>query len=140
MQRRPQFDSLGSSPAAAKTLRDRVQAVSAELVAAAQAVLDDWQQDADGIDEEFGAGGACDAIARALADVIARSIDCEIHDGGHDGDDHAFLALESQGEQVILDIPAHVYETGGGMNWRKREGVQLTPEDLVIEPAGGLSW
>lgn len=36
-----------------------VRAAAALLIRAAQAVLDGWEQDEEGLDPELGAGGAC---------------------------------------------------------------------------------
>ncbi len=113
----------------------------AAFAAAAQQVLDDWAQDADGVSEEFGTGGACDAIARVFSDVL-----CRLHyvnadgqpdmpstmDGGQDGDDHAWLVVYDAFEAVELDLPPGVYETGGGYTWRKRPGVHVRPADIAI--------
>jgi hypothetical protein len=31
-----------------------------------------------------------------------------------------------------VDIPPSVYETGGGYNWKKKDGIKFTPSDLVV--------
>lgn len=104
-----------------------------DVVEAAQRVLDDWQQDEEGYDEEFGNGGACDAVSRAMAHVLSGISDVAITDGGQDGDDHAFLLIYDDVDAFAVDIPANVYETGGGYSWRKREGIQLSEDDVVID-------
>lgn len=123
-------------------LRAALEAHRRALAAAAQRVLDDWQQDDEGIDEVFGSGGACDAIAGAFEDVLhftyvdagGRETSPSFMDGGQDGDDHAWLIVYDDYEAVALDIPPYVYETGGGYNWRKIPGVRISPADIVIEP------
>lgn len=136
---RPLLDGADNAPQPPVALPQRLRALSAELVGAAQAVLDEWQADEHGIDEEFGTGGACDAISSAMSSVIGSSLDVEVIDGGHDGDDHAFLIVQEGQEQVVVDIPPSVYETGGGFHWTKKAGVSLTSADLVIEPLPGPS-
>lgn len=100
-----------------------------QLAAAAQAIYDAWQPD-----EENSEGGICDEIADAMAGVIADNIDCRIDDGGHEGDDHAFLIVTLAKYRYWVDIPAYVYETGGGYKWQKIPDVLITPQDIVIEP------
>jgi hypothetical protein len=136
---RPELSNLGASHHEPSTpLIDKVRSLSAQLIQAAQAVLDEWAPEADGWDQEYGHGGACDDIAQAMSDVIVSSLDdIEIGSGGWEGDDHAYLLINDGTDTVHLDIPPGVYETGGGMNWRKREGIRLTEGDLVIESVIG---
>ncbi len=112
------------------SLRSRLEDLRPALAAAAQGVIDLWEQDDEGYDEEFGSGGACDAVAIAMAGALG-SIDTM--DGGHDGDDHAYLIAYNDTEACVVDIPPGVYERGGGYNWRKIPGVQITEDDVVIE-------
>lgn len=102
-----------------------------ELAAAAQGVLDQWEQDEEGWDEEFGAGGACDAVAAAMQGALARA-GVDTVEGGHDGDDHAFLIAYSESEAYGVDVPPDVYEIGGGYVWRKRPGVTVSEDDVEI--------
>ena len=112
-----------------------------KLVAAAQAVLDAWEPDEEGYDEVYGSGGACDDVADAMADVVIGA-GLVPHQGGQDGDDHAFLIVTTEDNQQPhrLDIPPGVYETGGGYNWQKRDGVRLSPRDVVIQDITGWGW
>jgi hypothetical protein len=115
------------------SLQDEISSLSPQLAAAAQAELDAWAPDASGYDEEFGSGGACDAICRRLSGVLAEQVEgVELHDGGWEGDDHAWLVCTRAGEAVMVDIPPYLYEQGGGYSWRKLEGVRLSPDDVVI--------
>lgn len=114
-----------------------------QLAAAAQEQIDAWQQDEEGFDEELGGGGCCDRVADAMGNVIGDRLEnVEIHEGGQDGDDHAFLlvyAIEppyADETAYIVDIPPSVYETGSGYSWRKRDGAQVTAGDVVIVPVG----
>lgn len=112
------------------------------LAVGAQHVLDDWTQDEEGIDEVFGTGGACDAISRAFEDVLGgiqyidaggRTASPHWMEGGWPGDEHAWLIAYDDYEAVVVDLPAHVYETGGGYRWRKRPDVHVHPSDIVLE-------
>lgn len=110
-------------------------ALRSQLASAAQAVYDGWTQDADGFDEEMGGGGICDQVANAMSGVIYTAVpDVEVTEGGQDGDDHAYLIVYNQSEAYEVDIPPGVYETGGGYNWRKVEGVVLGPQHVMITP------
>lgn len=115
-------------------LIDELVALRDHIAAAAQKVYDDWEQDEEGFDEEFGGGGICDTIQRAMSDVIASNVECEMEDGGWEGDDHANLIVARGNEKYIVDIPAQTYETGGGMNWKKLSGVAITANDVIIAP------
>lgn len=108
-------------------------ALRERLAQAAQAVVDAWEQDEDGFDEEFGTGGACDRVADAMSSVIAEAIpDAVLDTGGQDGDDHAYLLVGLDRKVYCVDVPPHVYEVGGGYVWRKIKGAVISPEDVVI--------
>lgn len=124
--------AAGDDPVRAVSgLGARLEALRADMAAAAQAVYDGWEQDADGIDEfGYGGGGICDTIAERLAEVIGDAGQCL--PGGWDGDDHAWLLVTDGVSAFKVDIPPHVYETGGGMNWTKLPDVTIDPGDVVI--------
>lgn len=113
----------------------KLLALRPKMVQAAQEILDEWITDEEGMDEEFGGGGACDAINMALAGIIAEEMsNINIADGGQEGDDHAYTVVYDSTEAYAVDIPATVYETGGGYSWKKREGIQLELNDISITP------
>lgn len=108
------------------------------LIGAAQAVLDDWVQDEEGFDPELGAGGACQDIASAMAGALSEigveevaEVYTEL-DGGH-----VFLVANLADGVFRIDVPPGAYETGAGYAWRKRDGVQLHPENLIVERVEG---
>lgn len=112
---------------------EQLRRLTPDLIAAAQAELDAWQQDEDGIDEVLGGGGACQEIADAFARIISEAggTTAEIYtefDGGH-----VFLMANLEEGAFSVDIPPFVYEYGGGYSWTKRDDVRLTAEDLVIQ-------
>jgi len=115
-------------------LLDDLERLRPELARAAQAVVDGWEQDEDGVDEDYGAGGVCDSVSEAMASVISSLEGVEIVDGGHDGDDHAYLIVYDASDAYLVDVPPGVYETGGGYSWKKIEGAEVSPDDVVIEP------
>ena len=108
--------------------------IRGQLAAAAHKIYDGWSPDSSGLDDEFGGGGICDAVQRAMADVISSQIDCDLEDGGWEGDDHANLIVSRGGEECLVDIPAQIYETGGGMSWQKLPDVLIDAHDVIIAP------
>jgi hypothetical protein len=120
---------LGALCAALEGLRE-------EMATAAQGVLDEWQPDEEGLDDELGGGGACDRVADALADVISSHLGdwVSIQDGGQDGDDHAFLVAVSDDEACGVDIAPSHYESGGGFSWTKLPDVHLGPAAVDVWP------
>jgi hypothetical protein len=115
-------------------LRNELEFLRPDIVKAAQEVLDAWQVDEQGFDEEFGAGGACDAIAIAISDLVANLDGIDIIQAGQDGDDHAWIIARRGDHAFEIDIPPYVYETGGGYNWKKKPNVQIQPSDIIIHP------
>lgn len=114
-------------------LFQKLNELRSDLAQAAQLVIDEWSQNEEGFDEDLGNGGICDLVSQAMADVIVGSMaDVEIVDGGHDGDDHAWLIVVDANEAVGVDIPPGVYETGGGYSWKKIEDVEIEPTDVVL--------
>ena len=119
--------------AAARTasLKTDIEVLRPQLSAAVQQVVDEWAQDDEGFDEEFGYGGACDQAADAMASVLGDH-GIETASGGAEGDDHAWV-VALRGEEVVgVDIPPGVYETGGGYSWTKRQDVSISPNDVDV--------
>lgn len=117
------------------TLHSRLTGLRAAMARAAQKVYDDWEQNDDGDDEVYGAGGICTDISSAIADVIADRIrDVDFHEGGQDGDDHAWIIVTDGKEAYGVDIPPGVYESGMGYKWTKRKNVRFAANDVDIFP------
>lgn len=108
-----------------------------QLAAAAQTVYDSWEPE----DEynEFGSGGICDAIANSFGDILSHH-GIDYTEGGHDGDDHAYLIAYNDKEAYVIDIPYSTYETGGGYSWSKVNDVQFSPDDVTIAEVDRPDW
>ena len=109
------------------------------FAAAAQSVYDTWELDEEGLDPELGAGGICDSIADAIGHVLVQN-GVDYTDGGHDGDDHAYLVAYNSDESYVVDIPCHIYEQGGGYSWTKVPDVQFEPSDVTIVRVDRPDW
>lgn len=128
-------ERVGLSAGRAGGLRARLLALRPAIAKAAQAVVDAWEQDEDGMDDELGAGGVCGRVSEAISGVVYEKLEgVETTDGGQDGDDHAFPIVYDDKEAFAVDIPPGVYETGGGYRWKKRRGARITADDVVIDP------
>jgi GNAT superfamily N-acetyltransferase len=108
-------------------LCDRLQTLRPQLAAAANEAIHEFEW-------EHG-GGACDDVSSALGDVLAEA-GLGTLEGGHDGDDHAWLIAydEETREACGVDVPASVYETGGGYSWQRLEGTSVTPGNVALWP------
>lgn len=106
-----------------------------ELVAAAQRVYDDWEQNEDGIDLELGCGGICQGIANSLqAVLIEHHFDCTtVH--SECGEQHVWVVIRHDNFYWELDIPYHRYERGSGYVWRKIPNIRFTPADILLTPS-----
>jgi hypothetical protein len=114
-------------------LEKKLEALRSQLAQAAQAVVDEWEQDEEGMDEELGGGGVCDRVSEAMQGVVADQLEgVEFTEGGQPGDDHAYFIVYDEDEAFAVDIPPSVYETGGGYSWKKRQDAQIEPSDVVF--------
>lgn len=115
------------------SLKGRLESIRPALAAAVQRVLNEWQPDESGFDPVLGTGGACDEVTDAMVDVICDFVDgVTVLEGGHEGDDHAWLIVVDDRDAVGVDVPPSVYETGGGYSWTKIEGAEVEPSDVML--------
>jgi hypothetical protein len=136
------LNALRGRPDAASrgALGKQLLALRPQLAAAAQTVVDVWEQNEEGEDDELGTGGLCDRVADAMRGVLdGLGDDVSVTDGGQDGSDHNYLVVHNTTEAYEVDVPPGVYETGGGYSWHKIEGATIEPEDVVVE-AIPRSW
>ncbi len=129
-----QLLKLSETFVSSQSLKSQIYSLRSKIIKAAQQILDEWTQDEEGIDEEFGAGGACDQISNAITGIIGQNIpDVNFMNGGQDGDNHVYPIVYNDEKAYIVDIPYYIYEKGGGYIWKKIPNVILTLNNIVIE-------
>lgn len=110
-----------------------IQALKPALAKVAQEVYDEWEQDENGVNWELGTGGICDRIADAFCGVLAMNYERAatfVY-----GDGHAYAYVKRGAHTYCIDLPAHVYEYGGGYSWTKIPDVTIEPGDIYISRA-----
>lgn len=128
------FDGVACSGDSHEEYARRViESARPEMAKAAQDELDNWEQDEEGLDPNYGCGGSCDQVSQAIGDVLANK-GFAITDGGQEGDDHAYVIAHTGDHAFAVDIHPSVYESGGGYSWRKRHGVQILPRHIDVDP------
>jgi hypothetical protein len=115
----------------------QVKVAASDLADAAQEMYDQWEQDEDGLDEMLGSGGICQDVADNMAGVLNElGVEELAIVSSEVGDQHVWVQAVLDGVVHDVDIPPSVYETGSGYNWKKRPGVKITSEHVVVAPAG----
>lgn len=104
-----------------------------KLAEAAMSVYSEWDQ-IDGFDEELGSGGICQDIASAMTTALAEhGFEHSMSVHAAVGENHVFVVALIPGDGVYeIDIPPSVYEIGSGYTWKKREGIVIGADDVVI--------
>lgn len=106
-----------------------------KLVQVAQSTYDDWDES---LVDVYANGGICHLIADEMAAVFnevgidATTVSAEI------GEVHVWTVVKIHNEDMEqdcmyeVDIPPHVYETGGGYNWQKIPDVTFKAQDIHV--------
>lgn len=126
---------------------NKLKSLKEKMCYAAQKEYDSWNQNEKGEDVELGVGGLCQDIASAICDVLSENgINCSTV-SAEIGEQHVWtVAWENEskynddGEKIgynayNIDIPASIYEIGGGYTWKKIKDVVFSPEDILIDRA-----
>jgi hypothetical protein len=129
-------------------LMQQLEAVKPQLAAAAQKIYDVWDASGEDGDWQVGSGGICHLIADAMVGVLADNIpDLNMTTISSSYEVHVFVVAgrttvdedgEKEEEYYSIDIRPHVYETGGGYDWKKIPDVVFTPDDIEIDWAEPL--
>jgi hypothetical protein len=99
----------------------------------AQQIYNEWDQSGEDGDPELGFGGICDLIAEQICHVLGgEGVECVSWNSGGVGENHTSVIANLADGVFEVDIPPHVYETGGGYNWQKLPNVVFDPRDVVI--------
>lgn len=109
----------------------QLMALRPRIADAAQKVYDSWEQD-----DECDMGGICDEIASEISSLVASIPGVNPVEGGHDGDDHAWVIATDGVNAYGVDVPPDVYETGGGYCWKKIPNVTIVVNDVHIWDLG----
>ena len=119
---------------AAHSLAQYLNTVRPNIARHIQKIYDEWNQNAEGEDEEYGTGGICDAISEEIIDLVisAQPFPLTAHEGGQEGDDHSWIIVYTDTEVYGVDIPSHVYERGGGYSWKKIPNVTFDASDVNV--------
>jgi hypothetical protein len=108
------------------------------IAAKAQEVYDLWEQDVDGMDDEYGAGGICHDIASAIVGELGElGVENALTVHSAVGENHVFVVALVEDGVYEIDIPPQVYESGGGYVWRKIPGVVFDETSVVIGKIAG---
>lgn len=109
------------------------------IVESSQLIYNEWDQDNDGFDFQYGCGGICDHIANSILDIIYSNInDIQADFGSQLGDDHEWVFVK-RGEEVFgIDIYPYYYEVGSGYCWKKRPNVTFTENMIDIFPIDNM--
>lgn len=103
------------------------------LVSKAQNAYDNWEQDDQGYDHEYGAGGICHTIAEEIASVLndhgidATTVSATI------GTQHVYTIAKFEEGVYEIDIHPSTYETGAAYTWKKIPNVKFDNDDIIID-------
>ena len=104
-----------------------------QLVRAAQTVYNQWNQNEDGFDDHYGAGGICHDIADAFCEVLYKhNIECTSF-SAQIGEQHVWAIAKTDDGVYSVDIPPSYYETGAAYTWKKIPNVIFTPDFIHID-------
>ncbi len=119
------IENLKDAPEAISLIR----ALGPQLIAAAQAVYDEWDQ-TDEYDELNG-GGICDQIAEAMADIM-NTAGYETSTICANDEQHVYCVCRLPNGVFSLDIPYRIYEFGGGFSWTKIPDIVFEVDHLSL--------
>jgi hypothetical protein len=112
---------------------ERARAAIPQILARVQQDYDDWdEEDRD----TYAGGGICHIIADTMCDVLGDlGIDCTPVSCSYE--QHVYIAARFAEGIYTIDIPYHVYETGGGFSWQKIPDVRFSARDVVFYRVSG---
>lgn len=93
-----------------------------------------WDQsDSEFGDGDLGFGGICQNFAEIISDVLNQhGIDASTV-SSQCGEQHVYTIAKMSDGVYEIDIPYHIYETGGGYNWKKIENIIFDSSHVSID-------
>lgn len=102
------------------------------ILKGAQTVYDNWTQDENGYDEEYGGGGICHEIADSIVEVLSQH-DVEATSVSQSiGDVHVYVVAKFQEGIYEIDIPPNIYEIGSAYTWKKIPNIKFNKNNIII--------
>jgi hypothetical protein len=81
--------------------------------------------------DTYAGGGICHIIADKICDVfLSIGIECTTVSCSHE--QHVYVVIKVKEGVYSVDIPYHIYETGGGFNWKKIPNIAFEPSHVVF--------
>jgi hypothetical protein len=104
-----------------------------KILTRVQEAYDAWdEQDTD----TYAGGGICHIIADKICDVLSTAgIDSSPVSCSHA--QHVEVAAKFSEGVYTIDIPYHIYETGGGFSWNKKPDVKFEANHVTWYPVSG---
>ena len=109
-----------------------VESIKRQLAAAAQKEYDDWVQDADGYNDGLGRGGICHLIADELIDVLYKHKIYRCYTVSSCHEQHVYVVGQFREGIYLIDVPYHLYETGGGFTWKKLPDIRFDEDYISV--------
>jgi len=98
-----------------------------------QRVYDDWDE-ADR--DTYAGGGICHLLADEICDVLG-SMGIECATVSCSMEQHVYVGAKFEEGVYSIDIPYHIYETGGGFSWQKIPDIKFEPNDVEFYQVSG---
>lgn len=104
------------------------------MISQIQTEYNAWDQsDPEFGDPDLGFGGICQNFAEIIADTLnSNGFEAATVSNNGMGEQHVYAIVKMPDGVYDVDIPYCVYETGGGYNWKKKQGVQFSIDDFYI--------
>lgn len=110
-----------------------LKSISSEIANVAQKIYDEWQQDEEGNDEEYGGGGICHDIADAIVEVLSNH-NIEAHSVSQTiGEVHVYTVAKFQEGVYSIDIPPSIYESGYAYTWKKKPNIKFDSSHIAVD-------
>jgi len=112
---------------------DTAKSAMPRILEKVQRVYDDWDEsDRD----TYAGGGICHLLADEICDVLG-SMGIECATVSCSMEQHVYVAAKFEEGVYSIDIPYHIYETGGGFSWQKIPDIKFEPNDVEFYRVSG---